>query len=387
MKRNFLITVLIILTLIPSALLAAETESEHPPLSDNTKLAIAAYKRKPSEVNRQALLSALEEAYDAVIEQKKVNLAADIENREETVKAWLRTALEGGEPPFLSISGDEKEAERAAVYEAIEAYGKSPSEADKAVLEAALTTYYDAFLYEQEVHVIETIELKEERLNDSLEYFTNEHFLAEITGGRSEAVAIEDTLAEIIASYISTGAQIVPVNPQARVRERTFNASIKSAQLAYLDSPDEEKLQTLRAALEEAFTTAYEVRTEEIAAAEAKGTAGVAALFAKLLEEEFIEKQYQELTEQRNLYGRIDRMVTFGTNTHGEWTPRLGEESEELYALLERYQTAPSRSLRNELVTRFYGIYNQMLTLQQQHIEAMQYELDSFIDSTLEELI
>lgn len=382
-----MMTLLIILLLVSAILPAAETESEHPPLSENTKLAIAAYKRNATQANREKLQAALTEAYDAVIEQKKVNLAEDIEKRDETVNAWLRTVLEGGDPPFLTISGDDKEAERNAVLEAIEAYSRISNEETRQQVEAALTSYYDAFLEEQEVHVIETIELKEERINASLEYFTNEHFLDEITGVRTEEVAIEDTLAEIMASYISTGAQIVPVNPQARVRERTFNASIKSAQLEYLDNPTEENLQLLREALEEAFNTAYQVRIEEIASAEAKGTSGAAALFAKFLEADFIEKQYQDLTEQRNLYGRIDRMVTFGTNTHGEWSPRLSEESAELYSLLERYQASPSRALRNELVSKFYGIYLTMLSLQQQHIEAVQGEIASFIDSTLEELI
>ena len=45
-----------------------DVESEHPPLSETTKKAIAAYKKNPTEENKQAVLNALNETYDWVIQ-------------------------------------------------------------------------------------------------------------------------------------------------------------------------------------------------------------------------------------------------------------------------------------------------------------------------------
>lgn len=361
-------------------------ESEHPPLSEATKIAIAAYKKNPSEETKQAILDALNEAYDWVVQNKKDNLEEYTSTRSARIYAWLNTVVTGGTPPFMTLDMDSKEAERQAVADAIDAYRENPSSQNKASVKQALTTYYDAFLQEQEDHIIETEELRETRIATSLAYFTSDLFKPQ--ANVTNTVQEDDVLAEIICSYISMGAVIVPVNPEARVREREINAAISSAQAAYLNNPTEENKIMLQAEIASAYQTAYDVRVEEYSIAEQKGSDGANALFTKMLDAEFRTAQYQELTEQLNMYGRIDRMVTFGSNTYGgDWTPRLKTESQVLAALLTAYEASPTAENEQAVKDNFYAIYNSMLTLQKAHLEETQSNLSIFTEETLQKLI
>lgn len=396
-KKRFLslLTALcLVLSTAPMSVLAAESqthstevtqESEHPPLSETTKEAIAAYKKNPTDENKQAVLDALNEAYDWVVQNKKNNLAEYTRVRTERVGAWLRTVMAGGMPPFMSLSTDNNKGnERQVVAEAAEAYRANPSSANRSLVKQALEAYYDAFLREQEVHIQETEELRETRIAASLEYFTSDRFQPQT--GATNTVELEDTLAEIIVSYISVGAASIPVNPEARVRERAFNAAISSAQTVYLSNPTEENKAALREEISKAFQTAYDVRVEEFSVAENKGSDGASALFTSMLNADFRSEQFQELTEQRNLYGRIDRTIIFGSNTYRDWTPRMEEESQELAKLLSEYEASPTTVNQQAVQAKFYEIYDAMLLVQKAHLEDMQVKLNSFVEETLLEL-
>ena len=387
------------LCVVPTSVMAAGTttgntslsrditfESEHPPLSEATKVAIAAYKKNPSEETKQAVLDALNEAYDWVVQNKKENLEEYTSTRSARINAWLNTVVKGGTPPFMTLDMNSKEAERQAVADAIDAYRDNPTSQNRASVKQALTAYYDAFLQEQEDHIIETEELREMRIATSLAYFTSDLFQPQ--ANVTNTVAEEDVLAEIICSYISAGAAIVPVNPEARVREREINAAISSAQTAYLNNPTEENKIILQAEIASAYQTAYDVRVEGYATAEQKGSDGASALFTQMLDAEFRTSQYKELTAQLNMYGRIDRMVTFGSNTYGGgWTPRMKTESQELVALLTEYEASPTAENEQAVKDKFYEVYNSMLALQKTHLEETQSNLSTFTEETLQELI
>lgn len=368
---------------IPSSSRTSEWESEHPPLSEATKKAIADYKKNPTEDSRQAVLDALNEAYDWVIENKQTKYAAYTEGMADSVNGWMKTIRAGGMPPFMSLTTtDDKGSERQAVADAVALYRQERTMENEAQVQQALEAYYNAFLAEQAYHIEETIALQESRTAASLEYFTSDRFQPQL---RTEStVTQEDTLAEIICAYISVGAQFLPVNPEARVREREFNAAITAAQLAFLAAPTDENLSNLRAELAKAFETAYDVRVEEYAHAAASGSSGADALFDRMLDEGFLNQQFAELTEQRNLYGRIDRMVTYGGNTYGDWTPRMEEESQALSAALKEYEANPSETAKQNVMEQFYALYDSMLSAQKEHLDGL--TLDGFIDAALSEL-
>lgn len=42
---------------------------------------------------------------------------------------------------------------------------------------------------------------------------------------------------------------------------------------------------------------------------------------------DFLQTQFSEITEQLNLYGRIDRIVSFGSNTASDWNPIEKQDS------------------------------------------------------------
>lgn len=360
-------------------------ESEHPPLSEATKAAIAAYKKTPNEETMQKVKDALIAAYDLVIQNKKENLSYHSENRENRINAWMQTVASGGLPPFLSLSAaNSKETECQAVADAVDIYHLAPSAANREAVLNALNAYYDAFLMEQETHIAETEELKEERIASSLEYFTSDRFLPQYS--ETVSAAQEDVLAEIICSYISAGAVFLPVNPEARVREREFNASISEAQINYLANPSSETESALQSSLSEAFQTAYATRVEGYSAAAEKGIAGADALLQQMLLPEFLDTQYTELTGQRNLYGRIDRIITFGTNTYGAWTPRMAEESRELSSLLNAYTSSPTEENLQAVQNSFYDLYDRMLQLQQEHLAETETTLHLLISQTFEDL-
>lgn len=359
-------------------------ESEHPPLSEDTKKAIAVYKSNPCEQTKQGVLQALNEAYDIVVQTKKENLEKYTLDREERIDRWMHTILSGKLPPFMSLEGDGKEEERQAVEDAANQYFEDPSEEKKAQVLEAFERYYDAFLKEQEDHLAETEEMREERIADSLEYFISDQFQPHIS--QKNSAGLEDVLAEIICNYISMGAEILPVNPEARVTEREFNTAILEAQTAYLETSSKETEAVLRDAVTEAFQTAYDVRMEGWSNAEQKGDEAAEALLHKMTDASFLENQYIELTEQRNLYGRIDRIITFGSNTYGNWTPRMSTESNEFALLLEEYKAFPTAENEQALQEQFYDLYYDMLSLQKTHLDEVQLNLDLLADQMVQEL-
>ena len=365
------------------ALFGASTESEHPPLSADTKKAIAAYKHSPTEANKANLLNALNQSYDKVIAQKQEKLATREKERDKKINAWLKAVKSGKNPPFMNLQTPNKKGnERQVVANAISAYQQNANSQNEKALKEALNAYYDAFLNEQRAHIKETQDLREERIQASLERFTSESFDISVKkrGKFDKRVKAEPSefLAEIIAAYFNAGAQIVPVNPDARVRERELNAQINTAQKAYLTDKSEANKANLRAQIQKAFETAYNARFAEFKKAENKGLKGAKALYDKMQDSEFIAAQFKELSEQRNLYGRIDRRVSFETS-FGALSPRLKEQSNALYEALQQNDKVHSQEL-------FNALYEKMLALQKEHLNATQNKLESFVDEVLAEL-
>ncbi len=360
-------------------------ESEHPPLSDNTKKAIADYKKNPTEENKQAILNALNETYDWVIENKKNNLEKYTQERENKISLWMRAVLNGNMPPFMSLSTDNnKGEEREAVGNAIAIYRANMCAETKQMVKDSLENYYDVFLQEQQEHIIDTENTRETRIQTALLYFTSDLFSP--SKGVTTELASDDVLAEIICQYISAGAEIVPVNPEARVREREYNANITNAQIEYVNNPTQQNYNVLQQEVTKAFQSALDVRIEETDLAKEKGCDGALALIENIYDSEFVNSQYEELIQQRNLYGRIDRIVTFGSNTYGNWTPRMIEQSHELANLLSIYKLNASEENKSAVETKFYEIYNNMLELETTNLENTKLTLSSYIMDIMTEL-
>ncbi len=378
----FLIGMLICIPVI-----AAEQESEHPPLPENTKRAIAVYKQNPTEANKKELLKVMNENYDAIIQLKKDNLAERVRDREKNINRWMQAIRSGDMPSFMKLNTENhKGNERKAIADAVEAYRNNSSPENENMVKASLEGYYDAFLDEQEKHIKDTEDSRETRMATSLERFTSDRFRP----GQMKAkttVKRGDALAEIICCYISVGAEIVPVNPEARVRERGSNSAINSAQTSYLKNPTEENRVKLKEEVTKAFQTAYDVRLEECTKAEKKGIDGARVLFVQIQDTNFCDKQFLDLTQQRNLYGRIDRTVTFGSNTVGNWEPRMKTESQELAKLLQEYEKSPTKQKEQATEVKFNEIYEEMLITHKKHLEEMKPKLDFLVEKTLKELI
>ncbi|MDR2981728.1 MAG: hypothetical protein LBV12_05725 [Puniceicoccales bacterium] len=365
---------------------SAERESEHPPLPENTKKAIADYKRNPTEANKNRLLKIMNENYDAIIQLKKDKLADRVRGREKNINHWMQAIRSGGVPPFMKLNTEnQKGSERKAVAEAMEAYRKDPSPGNEAAVKESLGAYYDVFLAEQKKHIKDTEESREARMTTALERFTSDRFKPGFQAAKT-TIKKEDALAEIICSYISVGAEIVPVNPEARVRERSFNSAINTAQANYLKDPTEKNRTKLKEEITKAFQAAYDVRLEEFAKADKKGLAGASALFAQIQDADFRGRQFLELTQQRNLYGRIDRTVTFGSNTVGTWEPRLKTESHALAKLLHEYEESSAQQKKQSIEVKFNDIYGKMLAAHKKHLEETKAKLDIYIEKTLKEL-
>jgi len=365
---------------------AFEWESEHPALAENTKKAIAEYKRHPSEENRAKLLKVMHENYDAIIQLKKDNLAERVRDREQNINRWMRAIRSGDVPPFMKLNTENhKGNERRAVADAVEAYRKNPSRQSENAVRESLNVYYDAFLDEQEKHVKDTEEAREMRMRTSLTRFTSDRFLPNPRTVQT-SVGQEDTLAEIVCWYISVGAEIVPVNPEARVRERGFNLAINTAQTNYLKDSTAENRAKLRDEIVKAFQVTYDVRLEEFAKAEKKGIAGVRALFAQMQNADFRNRQFLDLTQQRNLYGRIDRMITYGSNTVENWEPHMKTESQELSRLLQEYERSHTTQREQAVEAKLNAIYSKMLIVHKEHLQETKGKLDSFTEQTLKEL-
>lgn len=91
----------------------------------------------------------------------------------------------------------------------------------------------------------------------------------------------------------------------------------------------------------------------------------------------FLEEQFSELTAQRNLYGRIDRIISLGSNTADEWTPRYKQDSLNL-------STALKSGDKNATTREFNALYDKMLKAQDSHLQATKQRLDSLIDECLD---
>ncbi len=395
-KITILLSMCMIASVSPVSILAAQStasvsqnttwESEHPPLSDITKKAIAEYKKNPTDENKQALLNAINKTYDWVIQNKKDNLQKYTQNKEQSINAWTKTICSGGMPPFMSLSTDNnKDTERQAIADAVAVYGKTHSSADLEIVKQCLANYYDAFLKEQQEHIEETEELRETRVATSLEYFTSDRFQPQMN--TKITVTESDVLAEMICSYICTGAEIVPVNPEARVREREYNANITNAQMNYLNQTSEQNKVALKNEITKVFEETYTVRLEQYAIAEKKGKNAIDTLFNQMLNENFRKQQFADLTEQRNLYGRIDRMITYGSNTYEDWTPRMKEQSQQLAELIHIYEITPTDENKKAAETKFYEIYQDMIDLQKTHLENTKITINSFVEQILNDLI
>lgn len=361
----------------------AKAESEHPPLSESTKKAIAQYKRNPSEANKQNLMDSLNASYDAVIAQKKEKLATREKEREKNISAWLNGVKRGKNPPFMNLETDNNKGnEREIVVKAINAYNQNKNAQNEKALREALSAYYEAFLEEQRVHIKETEDLREERIKASFERFSSERFALSPNGAQSKSaqnLSKDEILAEIIANFINVGAEFVPVNPESRVRERKFNALINDAQKAYLQNPSQANRAKLREAIAEAYNAALQARIQSVNQSAKNGASGGAKLLEKMQDSAFLDEQFSELTQQRNLYGRIDRIISFGGNTADNFTPRARQDS-------MRLATALKNGDKNALSREFNALYAKMIDLQKAQLDSAQKGLGRLIDKTLEGL-
>lgn len=380
---KYFVAVFLGIFLTQSLAFGAKAESEHPPLSEDTKKAIAQYKRTPSEANKQNLLNALNKSYDAVIVQKKEKLAQREKERDKNIDSWLNGVKRGKNPPFMNLQTDNnKGGERQIVAKAINAYNQNKSAQNERTLREALSAYYEAFLEEQRAHIKETEDLRSERIAMSFERFSSDRFAISPKGGANKSanrLSVDEVLAEIIANYINVGAEMLPVNPESRVRERKFNAQINDAQKAYLQDKSAQNKAKLREAIAEAYNAALSARMQSVKSAQNKGIKGGAKLLEKMTDSAFLEEQFSELTAQRNLYGRIDRIISFGSNTTDEWTPRHKQDSLNL-------STALKNGDKNVTTREFNALYDKMLKAQDSHLQATKQRLDFLIDECLDSL-
>lgn len=376
---KYFVSVILGVFLAQSLAFGAKAESEHPPLSEDTKKAIAQYKRAQSEANKQNLLNALNKSYGAVIAQKKEKLAQREKERDKNIDSWLNGVKRGKNPPFMNLQTDNNKGnEREIVAKAISAYNQNKSAHNERALREALSAYYEAFLEEQRVHIKETEDLRSERITASLERFTSERFMLS-KGGKNSAknLSKDEILAEIIANFINVGAEFVPVNPESRVRERKFNALINDAQKAYLQNPSNANKAKLREAIAEAYNAALQARIQSVNQSAKKGVSGGAKLLEKMQDSAFLDEQFSELTQQRNLYGRIDRIISFGGNIADNFTPRAKQDSLKL-------ATALKNGDKSVAMREFNALYEKMLQAQDLHFQATKQRLDLLIDECLE---
>lgn len=378
---KYFVAVFLGIFLAQSLAFGAKAESEHPPLSEDTKKAIAQYKRAPSEANKQNLLNALNKSYDAVIAQKKEKLAQREKERDKNIDSWLNGVKRGKNPPFMNLQTDNNKGdERQIVAKAINIYNQNKSAQNERTLREALSAYYEAFLEEQRAHIKETEDLRSERIAMSFERFSSDRFALSPKGLANKSanrLSADEVLAEIIANYINVGAEMLPVNPESRVRERKFNAQINDAQKAYLQDKSAQNKAKLREAIAEAYNAALSARMQSVKNAQNKGIKGGAKLLEKMTDSAFLEEQFSEFTAQRNLYGRIDRIISFGSNTADEWTPRHKQDSLNL-------STALKNGDKNATTREFNALYDKMLKAQDSHLQATKQRLDLLIDECLD---
>lgn len=332
---------------------ALEQESEHPPLSEETKKAIAHYKRNPNENTKAALKAALTQSYDKVIALKKQKLKAYEQAKKEHVEKWLKLAKTGKSLPFLRNENNAKNTSQ--VREALKAYQSGYSQSDREALKKALNLYYDSFLEEQRAHIKETERLKDSRIEQRLAHFTDTNF----TPHKMEQKNIDkdSVLIDIMRVHILKGAEFLPVNPEARVREREFNAKISAAQENYRSNPTSENKQKLINEVESALHAAYMARVKSVKNAMQSGLDGGKKLYAKLKDDDFIAAQIKELISQRNLYGRIDRLVSFGTQ---DYTPSHISDSKSLYNKLLNDEKAAKEAFNKSYLATLDELKNEL---------------------------
>ena len=313
---------------------ALEQESEHPPLSPETKQAIAKYKQNPTDQNKELLKAALNKSYDKVIATKEQKLQEHTAQKQKHINQWLNLAKQGKIPPFLQKDGaNNKDTSKAR--QALNAYQKSKDSKHFSALRAAFEEYYEAFLREQKAHIEETRRLKDERIKSSLERFSSKHFNPKPKA--TKQVANDEILLDVMRVFVCGGAEFVPINPEARVREREFNARIFAAQKEYENSPSAANKEKLKNEIKNALNAAKEARYSALKKAKQRFREHGAdfKLFTKLADNEFLTQQREELMAQRNFYGRLDRLVSFEAETYNEgYTPSMAKHSKELYAQL-----------------------------------------------------
>ena len=359
-------------------------ESEHPPLLDNTKEAIAKYKRDSSESNKKALYDAMDKNYDAVVRQKQEKLQDRIVNRDKNIQRWLKSVESGKNPPFLNLqTANNKGNERREVSQAIDVYRKNPNSQSQKRLKRSLENYYDAFLQEQKEHIEDTIESKKDRLQASMQRFTSERFQPSLSRTNHKK---EEMLAEMIFAFISSGASNAPVNPESRVRERTFNQAINQAQKNYLENPTTKNQEALKSEVAKAYNSAYEVCLKSSLQAKRRGLDGADELFGLILDEKFRGDVVEELTRQRNLYGRIDRAIRLGSSDLTNFKPRFAVESKELLGQIDEYEKSPNSKNLNLLKVKFNALYEKAMLEQESHMVAINSNLNALIEKSMQEL-
>ena len=122
-----------------------------------------------------------------------------------------------------------------------------------------------------------------------------------------------------------------------------------------------------------------EARIQSVQKAQNKGINGGEKLLEKMQDSDFLKNQFDEITQQRNLYGRIDRIVSFGSNTASDWSPREKRDSLKLASALKNGD-------KNVIKSEFNSLYQKMLKIQKEHLDSTKKRLDSLIDETLNEL-
>ena len=247
----------------------------------------------------------------------------------------------------------------------------------------SLDNYYDALLQEQKEHIEDTIETKKDRLPASMQRFTSERFQPSLSRTNHKK---EEMLAEMIFAFISSGASNAPVNPESRVRERTFNQAINQAQKNYLENPTTKNQEALKSEVAKSYNSAHEVCLKSSFQAKRRGLDGADELFGLILDEKFRGDVVEELTRQRNLYGRIDRAIRLGSSDLTNFKPRFAVESKELLGQIDEYEKSPNSKNLNLLKVKFNALYEKAMLEQESHMVAINSNLNALIEKSMQEL-
>ena len=79
-------------------------------------------------------------------------------------------------------------------------------------------------------------------------------------------------------------------------------------------------------------------------------------------------------------------MITYGSNTVGNWEPRMKAESQELARLLQEYERSPTKRGEQAVEVKLNAIYRKMLVVHKEHLKKAKSGLTTFIEKTLKEL-